>query len=293
MFTYLKYLLLGALLLVIGLLAAYRFWPAPPPAPAPELRVELSSTGINLQEPRLVLSIWEGGSNYTRAEALQVKAISPDGQQTWQGPARRYSDYPVEYWVALPDFTLPGDWQLQFTIRTPQTEDSQFALSVAVAEAPIGLTAGMMAYPSQTPTLDSGVQFYQITSDFSPRPGFYNYSIHEAISNGRPTIILFAAPGLCVDRVNIFIIDYTLELVFRDYGSTPLNLIHVEMYSPQTNDYVEAMREWGIAIDANLDSFLPWTYLVDKDGQIVARYNGAVALSEMAPHLEAMLAEVE
>jgi glutathione peroxidase-family protein len=43
------------------------------------------------------------------------------------------------------------------------------------------------------------------------------------------------------------------------------------------------MAEWGL-------SYEPWTYLVDGAGKIVARYDGPLALSEIRPQIEALLA---
>lgn len=285
-----KILIAVTFMIVVFGIAAYILLPSEPLAPAPELRVELSNRNVNLQEPRLVLSLWEGGVNYEAAERLQVRAISPNGADVWEGEGVLYEDYPVVYWVAQPAFSVTGEWTIELTAQIPDTQAADTRLTVTVEARPIGLTGDMMAYPSQTPTLDGDVQFYQITSDFSPRPGFYNYSIDTALASDRPSIIVFATPGLCTDRVNIYLIDYTMELVWREYGDTPLNIIHVEMVSPQTNDYVPAMQEWGIAIQDNLDSYLPWTYLVDADGTIIARYNGAVAFSELAPHIDSLLA---
>lgn len=275
--------------LILGLLlGACSLSPKPPAA---ELRVVISNQSINLQEHRLALSVWERNNNYTDIKSLHILATSPNESIRWEGQATRHSDYPVEYWVVSPPLEILGEWRLQITLKTLTTQDSQHELTIVVEDHIQGLAAGMAAYPSQTPILDEGVQFYQITSDFSPRPGFYNLSIDQALQNGQPTIIVFAAPGLCIDPVNMFIIDYTMELVWREYGNSPLNIIHVEMYSPQTNGFIPAMQEWGIAIQDNLDSFLPWTYLVGADGIIRARYDGVVAFSELAPQIDEMLAQ--
>jgi hypothetical protein len=63
-----------------------------------------------------------------------------------------------------------------------------------------------------------------------------------------------------------------------------VNFIHIEVYpfpfgeSFQAQRRVAPMAEWGLRTE-------PWTFLIDAEGRIQARYEGGITFSEMEPAL--------
>jgi hypothetical protein len=68
-----------------------------------------------------------------------------------------------------------------------------------------------------------------------------------------------------------------------------VNFIHVEVYpypfgdSFQKQLRVPAMMEWNLETE-------PWTFLIDGDGVIQARYEGGITFAEMEPALKQLAA---
>jgi hypothetical protein len=88
----------------------------------------------------------------------------------------------------------------------------------------------------------------QITTDPEPEPAFYELSIADAVTSGRPSVIVFATPAFCTTAI----CGPTMEVVksvATDF--TEANFVHVEVYEniddPQGELIeVDAVTEWGL-----------------------------------------------
>ncbi|NJL92949.1 MAG: hypothetical protein HC915_04120 [Anaerolineae bacterium] len=255
--------------------------------PPLNLQFVTTSTNMTLQENRLVVTLWRGGDYYAEVESLQVRAHDPNQPQhpvVWEGPATAYPDYAIPYWVAYPEVSAPGLWRFGLTVKTTHGQTVEGSLLVQVRADDAGVQVGMPAPPSQTLALSTTeLPLYQISSDAAPLPALYSQSVAEALVSGRPSLITFATPGLCTNRICTPVLDSTIKPIAERYGEL-LNVLHVEVYDLQTSQYVPAMAEWGL-------SYEPWTYLVDGQGRVWARFDGPVSVLELTPALEALLAE--
>ena len=88
-------------------------------------------------------------------------------------------------------------------------------------------------------------------------------------------MVTFATPKFCASRTCGPVVDVVEEVAKRLEGSD-VRFIHVEVYegNDPANGYNRWMQEWGLKTE-------PWTFLVGRDGKIVARFEGVVSVSEL------------
>jgi glutathione peroxidase-family protein len=87
--------------------------------------------------------------------------------------------------------------------------------------------------------------------------------------------VTFATPKFCASRTCGPVVD-VVEEVARRFEGENVRFIHVEVF--EDNDpakgYNRWLREWKLRTE-------PWTFLVDRDGTIVARFEGTVSVDEL------------
>jgi hypothetical protein len=127
----------------------------------------------------------------------------------------------------------------------------------------------------------------QITSDPQPDAELYQLTVSEALAAKKPFLVSFSTPGYCQTAVcgpNMLVIKQ-----LKDEFKSQVNFIHVEVYpypfneSFQNQRRVRAMAQWKLQTE-------PWTFLVDGEGVIQARYEGGITLSELEPALTQLAA---
>ncbi|MCI0395100.1 MAG: hypothetical protein L0322_09210, partial [Chloroflexi bacterium] len=199
----------------------------------------------------------------------------------WTGEATGYNDYVVPYWVAYPELPHAGFWGLaaEITLADGATTQTQFAIEVA-AES-LAPDVGERPPASQNRTLASEPDIAKLTSDPTPNPGLYQMTIAEALDSGRPTIVTFATPAFCQTQFCAPVVD-SVEEVYELHGEQA-NFIHIEVYKT-FNPLVLAdeMEEWGFSSE-------PWTFVLDGEGHVAAKFGGPVSPRELAAALEPLL----
>jgi hypothetical protein len=127
----------------------------------------------------------------------------------------------------------------------------------------------------------------QISSDGAPDPELYQLSVADAIAAKKPFLVSFSTPGYCKTAVcgpNLQVIKQ-----LKNDLNGQVNFIHVEVYpypfgeSAQLGRRVSAMDEWRLQSE-------PWTFLVDANGIIQAKYEGGITLAELEPALKQLAA---
>lgn len=213
----------------------------------------------------------------------------PDEQVTVEfvGPSGSTQSVPAEWvWsiegvrgflVARPVFDEPGAWTASITSPRGTTGETIFAVN---ADIPIP-EVGERVPASETRT-SADFALASITTDPDPDPAFYEMTVAEAVTNGTPSLIVFATPAFCQTAV----CGPTMEIVKQVVADHPdLDVVHVEIYenidSEGSGPLVEvpAVIEWGLPSE-------PWVYVVDADGNATARFEGAVSPEELADALD-------
>jgi len=141
---------------------------------------------------------------------------------------------------------------------------------------------GAPAPLSENRTLATGLELEKLTSAVEPNPAFYQMTVHEAVANDQPSVIVFSTPGFCQTAFCAPVLD-SAEAVATALGDHA-NFIHIEVYKQFNPELVLAdeMVEWGFTSE-------PWTYVLDNEGWVAARFGGPVSPRELRAALESLL----
>jgi hypothetical protein len=177
-------------------------------------------------------------------------------------------------------FDQEGEWWVRLnpsgygpTPKTPFTVGTSDPVPGPGDKAPTAVTRTLADQPVE-----------EISSDDDPNPAFYQLSLDEALSNGKPTVVVFATPAFCVSRTCGPMLD---QVKAASQSHPDANYVHVEIYEnldankPEDLRVVAAVRTWGLPSE-------PWVFVVDANGEVVARFEGAVTDDELEVALEAV-----
>ena len=206
----------------------------------------------------------------------------PDGDET------AVQTVPGTFLWAIPDvsglyratftFDRPGVWWVEVD---PEGGDPLEPVPMNVFADPRAPGVGDRAPMSESATL-ADTPLDVITSDPEPEPAFYEMTIADAVTSGRPSVIVFATPQFCQTAI----CGPTLERI-RDMAPDfpDVDFVHVEVFDlelangdPPELVPVPAVVEWGLPTE-------PWIFVVDRDGIVVGRFEGLVTADEIAATL--------
>lgn len=137
------------------------------------------------------------------------------------------------------------------------------------------LIVGSQAPSVKTKTLaDVDGDFSRITSYRYPDARMYQYSLDEALLQGKPIVLEFATPGHCT------VCDKQLQMLkglMAQYEDEVL-FLHMDQY--QNPEAFKAFRVMGD----------PWTYVIDKDQSVQYKQSGRVLYGEIEYVIKRVLA---
>jgi hypothetical protein len=146
------------------------------------------------------------------------------------------------------------------------------------AEAP---EVGERAIPSATPTIRSTRgDLARLTTSRHPNRALYASSVKEALTAKVPFVVTFATPQFCQTRLCGPVVDVVgaMQKQFaKTKTSTRTRFIHAEVYVD--NDPAKGvnrwLKEWNLPTE-------PWTFVVNAKGLVVARFENAMSIAELA-----------
>jgi hypothetical protein len=184
------------------------------------------------------------------------------------------------------EFERAGDWGVEVQALFPDGTAAVKRIGFQVLADSPTLKPGQSAPALETRTsAEVNNDLKELTSAPAPNPAFYELSLAQALTNGKPTVLLFATPAFCQTRFCGPAYEQTSELQSR-YGDT-FNFVHVEVYTglpnPAANNWEvdPAMTAFGLTTE-------PWLYLIDAQGKIVYRVEGVFSTAEVERHLQAL-----
>ena len=182
----------------------------------------------------------------------------------------------------------PGLWELQISGATDDGQPVAATTAVRVTSEPFTPPVGAPAPRSVTPTAGDVDDLATITSAHHPNPELYRHSVHQAVASGQPSVILFSTPAFCVSAT----CGPQLEILSRlqERYREQANFIHVEVFADPhliAGDRLSAQRvpavdEWGLPTE-------PWTFVVDRQGRISAKFEQFTPESEIEAALKQTL----
>jgi hypothetical protein len=177
------------------------------------------------------------------------------------------------------EFPRAGEWQVQLR---PEGISPTPAAPFRVEESSGVIEVGEPV-PAVATRTGADHPLAEISSDPDPDPSFYQLSIDQAVKSGRATVVVFATPRFCESQTCGPLLDQVKAL---SSGYPEVNFIHVEIYenldAPSLDQLriVEAVTSFGLPSE-------PWVFVVDREGLVAARFEGAASDQELSAAIEA------
>ena len=206
------------------------------------------------------------------ANAVYRKIILDDVRMS----ASKWYDADVElrgiYAIDRPPFDRPGEWELRISILHGDSKSPvEIDVVVQVLEESSTPRLGERVSPIEHLTAADVADLTEISTSPDPLPNFYETSVAEALSEGRPFLVVFATPAFCQSRICGPVVDTVARLI-PEYGDD-IAFIHIEPFDldlirggGKFEPSVEA-KAWGLPSE-------PWVFLVDASGRLTAKFEG-------------------
>jgi hypothetical protein len=182
-------------------------------------------------------------------------------------------------YVSNIDFDESGDWGVEITIIRADKKLKPVLFRFNVLDHSTEPAIGDPAPPSVQQTIASAPAIEDIDSSFPPRPAMHNTTIADALKTGKPLVIAFATPAFCRSRTCGPVMDTVMDPLATAYAGRA-TFIHVEPYvlrdlrEDNVQNVVPATRDWRLTTE-------PWIFIVDRQGRIVGKFEGIVAVDEV------------
>ncbi len=250
--------------------------------------VASSPLSIGTGEQRLLVALVDVATNeFLATEDREATLLLRDENGTPVGT------YDLEFVWTVPDergiysttVDIPEAGVYQITVEAEGFNESGPSGFTAVDD-PVNIFRGESAPATPTRTVGEFPDLATISSDPDPDPALYELSVDEAVSNGRPTMIVFATPAFCASQACGPMLDQVKRLR-PDYPG--VDFIHVEVYQDLQVEsatdlvVVDAVEDWGLPSE-------PWMYVVDETGIVSSLFEGAVSDNDLANALEDVMA---
>jgi hypothetical protein len=165
-------------------------------------------------------------------------------------------------WEATATFTVGGEGPFEVS-STPFN----------VLEEPAYPAPGDAALKTENLTLDSdapaeAIDSGAVTTGEIPDPELHEWTIADALEQGRPIVAIFSTPAFCESLFCGPVTDAVGELAAR-YDDKAV-FVHVEIWRDHDGAVLnEAAADW---LYRNDDLTEPWLFLIDDRGEIVDRW---------------------
>lgn len=190
--------------------------------------------------------------------------------------------------VSTINFTEPGTWGVE--ARLPRaTGDIEFVeVIMPVADKTESVDIGQVPPSVPNRTLEDVDDIAELTTGTMHNPLLYETAIPEAITNGKPTVVVFASPAFCTNAVCGPQVE-VLSNLSEQFGAQA-DYIHVDLFeNPQEiqGDLSRArltplLEEWGLVSQE-------WTFVMDGDGVITGRFENYAPEPELVDALNSVL----
>ena len=177
------------------------------------------------------------------------------------------------YVVPKVDFDRNGPWLVVAMLKGPEGLEVSRVPSPVVGKFPRVPKPGDKAPVIHTPTAaDVGGDIAKIDTRLPPDQ-MHEVDFADAVGK-KPIVLVFATPALCQTRVCGPVVDVAQQVADSYKGKA--DFIHMEVYND--NEIAKGPRPQLQAF--NLESE-PWAFLVDRNGIIRDRIEGAFGVSEL------------
>ena len=261
---------------------------------AADLQTVLASSDLSVGLNRVVFGLIDRPSGPLRDADVQVSTFYL-GESGSEGPKENvtavFRKWPVGQagvYTAQLNFDRPGSWGLGLVVTEADGSTRASSTRVEVREASLAPAIGSPAPRSASKTVRDVAGLDEMTTDPDPDPELYSMTIAEAIDAGKPVIVAFSTPAYCTTGTCGPQLDVVKDL--KPMYADRMNFIHVEIWDNpleiegdlSSGRLSPTVGEWGLVTE-------PWTFIIDKDGLVAAKFEGFATAEELEEALTAAL----
>lgn len=267
-----------------------------------ELRLILATPDLAPGTRRFAMVLTDG-SGIVAFPVVQVVSFKyPDGSDAVSNRGdpvemalARYFEFPYGtrgIHVTELTFDEPGMWGVEASVPQPDGSVATIEVLMEVHEETMSVDLGEVPPLADSRTLADVEDVSDLTTGSQRDETLYQISLADAIQNGKPTVVVFASPAFCTNAVCGPQVE-VLSNLSASYGDAA-NFVHVDLFTNPKEiqgDLTRAKKtplldEWGLVSQE-------WTFVMDRDGVVVGRFENFVPQLELEPSLESVLAATE
>jgi hypothetical protein len=307
-----RYLILGLALAALSLAAACGGGDGKPsaetPAPDEQLNAVVVSSDLAVGTNRFSLGLITQDNELVTDAQLLFRFFKLDGDESTlksetdatlikmaKSFTRTREDGTVEtvdvgetgVYVANVEFDSPGSWGVEASGARDGEPFQPVTAAFTVLEKSLSVAVGEPAPRSVQTILSDVADIREIDTSETPIPEMHNLTLADAVTSGKPTVIVIATPAFCVSQICGPTKGVVDDLYERYKGEA--NFVHVEPYDlgkARSGEGLEVIpfleQEWGLQSE-------PWVFLVDRDGIIAAKFEAVVSQAEIEETLRQIL----
>jgi hypothetical protein len=220
----------------------------------------------------------------------QAKALGPAQMAAYHGQGIESPDPAINrgVYVISQTFDAPGQYHVAVQASHGDVK-AQSDLSYLVLSQDPGVAVGSPVPRSQNPTATEVADIGTIDTATPPSDMHYT-SIAAAVAAHHPIAIYMGTPAFCQSRTCAPELK-AVQSVEAAYHARGVDFIHIEVYKggrPDSSDLSKATLS-PTFVEWKLDTE-PWVMLVDRNGNLSAKFPGATGGDEIAAGLDRVLA---
>lgn len=208
-------------------------------------------------------------------EGEQDRPPIAQAKATWlQGEVAALALY-----VATVAFPTPGRWLMGVQAKTKDGKTLNGGTALPVIDQSPSPMPGQPAVAVATATTANPLDADPLCSE-RPVCSMHAISLDDALKNGKPTVVTFAAPAYCQSETCGPVVRLVHAEAKRAAGRA--NFIHVEAYDKdKVGQLTKPLAAWKFQLE-------PWTYFIDGKGIVQDRIPGAFGDTELAERVAAL-----
>ncbi len=184
------------------------------------------------------------------------------------------------YVLDVDQLDYPGERKLEVHVENDGQSGQNFEIQTTfvVNENTQFLPVGSRVPPMTNKILQDGYQIQELSTHPKPEPSMYQTTVENAISNNRPSVVVFSTPAYCQSKVCGPVLDIVMSVM--DSYQPHIDFIHIEPF-----DLSSLLNSGDFLLSApaktwNLPSE-PWIIVIGHDGKVVAKFEGIVGTTEL------------
>ena len=186
------------------------------------------------------------------------------------------------------EFDRAGTWRVEIEVVAQDGFPAVADLIVEVGESTAAPNVGEPAIRSVTRTLEDVGSLAELSTGSQQDEDLYRTTLAAAIDSGMPTVVVFASPAFCTNAVCGPQVEVLKEL--KELYKDDANFVHVDFYDNphEIQGDLDRARISPAVTEWSLPS-IEWTFVIDGNGTVTARFEGFATLSEVEAALKPLL----